>query len=45
MNWRINRDAYARRLDSLHSGEATVKEISSGKLRENDEPDKAVVNS
>jgi len=29
MNWRVNRDAYSRRLDSLRGGEALVEDASS----------------
>jgi len=44
MDWRVNRDAYLRRLNSLNNGESLVEETSSRKSQVNKEVRKNVAN-
>ncbi len=43
-NWRVNRDAYSRRLNSLHKGEPAINEVSSDKTQVSDESEKNITN-
>jgi len=45
LNWRINRNANSRRLNSLHRGESSMSETCSDNQQENDEAERKVANS